>query len=81
MKKIISFIVIILFLISIIPISVSSTFNNSTIYVDDDNTTGPWEGTIEHPYQFIQDGIDNAVNGDTVFVFSGTYYENIISVF
>ena len=49
-----------------------------TIYVDDDNTAGPWDGTIEHPYQFIQDGVDNAQNDDTVFVFNGTYFENVM---
>ena len=48
------------------------------IYVDDDNTAGPWNGTIEHPYQHIQDGIDNASEYDTVFVYNGTYYENIV---
>jgi parallel beta-helix repeat protein len=29
-------------------------------------------------YSKIQDAIDNSSNGDTVFVYSGTYYENII---
>ena len=28
-------------------------------------------------YTYIQDAIDNSSNGDTVFVYSGTYYENI----
>jgi parallel beta-helix repeat protein len=50
----------------------------TTIYVDDDNTAGPWDGTLEHPYQFIQDGIDHAADDDTVFVFSGIYNENIV---
>lgn len=45
------------------------------IYVDDDNINGPWDGTLEHPYQYIRDGINASENGDTVFVFSGTYYE------
>jgi len=44
-----------------------------TIYVDDDNTEGPWDGTEEHPYQYIQDAVDNASDGDTVFVCNGTY--------
>jgi len=48
------------------------------IIVDDDNKEGPWDGTEEHPYQQIQDGIDNAYEGYTVYVHSGTYYENII---
>ena len=53
------------------------TFVN-IIYVDDDNTEGPWDGTQEHPYQHVQEGIDNASNGDTIFVYNGIYYENII---
>jgi len=49
----------------------------NTIYVNDDNMQGPWDGSIEHPYQYIQDGIDKARNNDTVFVFRGTYTENL----
>ncbi len=47
------------------------------IYVDDSNTTPPWEGTPEDPYQTIQDGIDNAISGMTVYVMPGTYNEGI----
>ena len=46
-----------------------------TIYVDDDNTSGPWNGTLEHPYRHIQEGVNNASDGDTVFVFTGNYNE------
>jgi parallel beta-helix repeat protein len=72
---------IIIFIIlfsSVISVSGNLTLNKDTIYVDDDNINGPWNGTIDYPYKKIQDGINNANDGDTVFVFNGTYYENII---
>ncbi|HDM66841.1 MAG TPA: hypothetical protein ENG62_00435, partial [Thermoplasmatales archaeon] len=47
------------------------------IYVDDDNTNGPWDGTIEHPYRCIQQAIDNASLGDTIIVEVGEYRENV----
>ena len=49
-----------------------------TIYVDDDNVEGPWDGSSCYPYKYIQDGINNASSDDTVFVRNGLYYENII---
>jgi parallel beta-helix repeat protein len=51
--------------------------NRIIIYVDDDNTEGPWNGTQTHQYQFIQDGVNAANSGDTVFVYSGTYNESV----
>ncbi len=51
--------------------------NGSIIYVDDDNTGGPWDGTVEHPYQTIQDGISHTSSGDIVFVFSGLYHSSM----
>jgi parallel beta-helix repeat protein len=41
----------------------------TTIYVDDDGGAD---------YTKIQDAIDNASKGDTIFVYQGTYYENIV---
>ncbi len=45
------------------------------LYVDDDNTSGPWEGSLNYPYQHIQDALNVSSDGDTVFVFNGTYTE------
>lgn len=50
---------------------------STTWYVDIQNTAGPWDGSQQSPYQFIQDGIIVASTGDTVFVASGSYFENI----
>ncbi|MGB2980862.1 MAG: NosD domain-containing protein [Candidatus Zixiibacteriota bacterium] len=52
--------------------------HGTIIYVDDDNVAGPWDGTLEHPYQHVQSAIDYAGSGDTVYVCEGTYYENIV---
>jgi predicted outer membrane repeat protein len=49
----------------------------STIYVDITNIAGPWDGTSEHPFKHIQEGINAASNWDTVLVLPGTYAENI----
>jgi parallel beta-helix repeat protein len=67
---------------SCFPFSVSGIIiqKNNIIYVDDDNLDGPWDGSIEHPFRYIQDGIDNAVEGYTVFIFNGTYYESYINI-
>ncbi len=35
-------------------------------------------GHGQNNYSKIQDAIDNASDGDTIFVYSGIYYENII---
>jgi len=46
-----------------------------TIYVDVKNH-GDEDGSRQHPFNTIQEGINNATDGDTVFVFNGTYYLN-----
>ena len=49
----------------------------ATIYVDDSNTYGPWDGSYEHPYQYITDGVSFAAEGDMVYVFNGLYLETL----
>jgi parallel beta-helix repeat protein len=53
------------------------TFTGKTKYVNCNNTQGPWDGTLEHPFQAIQDGINASLDGDIVFVFSGNYSQVI----
>jgi parallel beta-helix repeat protein len=50
----------------------------TTIYVDDSNTAGPWDGTQLYPYQHINDAIAAANDSDTIEVLSGTYTENVV---
>ncbi len=67
---------------NLIDISHTIHFNNprgflgTYLYVDDDNTIGPWDGTIDHPYRHIQDAINNANIQDHIYILNGTYYEH-----
>ncbi|MDG6219778.1 MAG: DUF1565 domain-containing protein, partial [Candidatus Thermoplasmatota archaeon] len=72
--------ILLIVILLIIPSSVNviSTEEKNTIYVDDDNTNGPWDGSMKYPYQYIQAGINAAHESDTVFVHSGLYFENIM---
>lgn len=70
------YVVVALLLFPLVSSIQENTYNTSlskTIYVNCNNTDGPWNGTLEHPYRTVQDGVANASINDTVFVFHGTY--------
>lgn len=68
-KKILAIVVCIFLIIIAIQVKViRSEELNRTIFVDDD-------GGVD--YTTIQEALDNTNNGDTIFVQSGIYYENI----
>jgi len=48
-----------------------------TWYVDDDAADGG-NGSIEHPFNKIQDAINASGDGDNIYVYNGTYYENVV---
>ena len=54
----------------------STRGEENTWYVDDDAPEGG-DGSLEKPYQKIQDAVNVSENGDTVRVFAGTYHENV----
>jgi len=52
-------------------------YHEPDIYVDNDSEC-PGAGTKEHPYCKIQYALDNASDGETIFVYNGIYDEKII---
>lgn len=57
---------------------VSVSRERTTIYVNGNNTQGPWDGSSGHPFQFIQDGIDASSDYDLVYICQGTYNESLL---
>jgi len=54
-------------------VNLSYATGENIITVDDDRKECP-----DADYTSIQDAIDNASSGDTIYVYSGIYYENIV---
>jgi parallel beta-helix repeat protein len=78
MKKIISLFLILSLIFTLTPIiQKANQLNKEIIYVDDDNTQGPWDGTYFNPYKSINDGINNSGIFDTIYVFMGQYNETL----
>lgn len=48
-----------------------------TVHVDDSNTTGAEDGTAEHPFNTIGEGVEVVRDSGTVKVAQGTYRENV----
>ena len=75
MKKIIGIFICMLLLFTAFSMTVTSeTSVGNTIYVDDDASEDWYDETH---VRTIQEGVDIALDGDTVFVYSGIYYENV----
>ena len=52
-------------------------FPDGYIFVDDDNTIGPWDGTWNHPFQLIQDAIDFAQPTQVIYICEGRYNQTV----
>jgi len=61
--------ILLLVVFAIVPTVTCETTDGNILYVN---------GSGQGKYSTIQSAIDNASEGDTIFVFSGIYYENIV---
>ena len=67
-KRLIGILICMLVLFSAFSLTVTSELiDGNTIYVDDDGAD----------YTSIQDAVNSASDGDTIYVYSGTYYEHV----
>jgi parallel beta-helix repeat protein len=52
--------------------------DDKTIYVDAANESGPWDGTMAHPYKNITVALQYTLARSTIYVSNGTYNERIV---
>ena len=64
-------------LIFIVVLATPAIALSANIYVDINNNSGIEDGTIGNPFNSIQEGINNANQGDTIRVLPGTYIESL----
>ncbi|MBS3778018.1 MAG: peptidylprolyl isomerase [Candidatus Thermoplasmatota archaeon] len=80
-KKLISIVITTLVFTSLLffnPLtSVQSVPAESILYVDDDNTAGPWDGSNDYPFKTISEAINTSENNTIIYIYPGTYEENI----
>lgn len=62
--------------LSILFLTKHTVASGKEIYVDDDFSIIR-DGSVEHPYQKISEAISVAENGDSIYVFGGTYNETL----
>jgi len=55
-----------------------SQVSPSLVYVDAQNTEGPWDGSIEFPFLSIHQAVENVSSKTTLFVRKGIYVDHII---
>ncbi len=60
---------VVLFIVSIVSISNATNI----IYVDVNSPNDPGSGTFDDPFRKIQDGIDAAIDGNTIEIQPGLY--------